>query len=179
MAEGVVTAAFRGIFESFEESQRNKREMYLEVGRAIVSLSIIEEYMAAAFVVLSRPMSEKQAGARFYNSQSINDKLKLLGGAVVKSDWSAGKQKWPPLSAKISSQKWVRNEAAHSSLGFRYEKAARKWHIKLQRQEFDKKKSPGFEISDVRSAAMDLEELSRIMQKFLIQTITFAESRTE
>jgi hypothetical protein len=47
------------------------------------------------------------------------DELKLLDYAVMKSDWSAGKKKWPSLCAKIAKQKWIRNAAAHSSLGFR------------------------------------------------------------
>jgi hypothetical protein len=54
------------------------------------------------------------------------DELKLLDYAVMKSDWSAGKKKWPSLCAKIAKQKWIRNAAAHSSLGFRYENDAKK-----------------------------------------------------
>ena len=180
MAGQTVTDAFRRIFAEFEQQERDKHDMYLEVGRAIVSLSVIEEFMAAAFVALSKPMAEDQAGAMFYECQNITHKLKLLDYAVMKSEWAAGKEKWPSLSAKIAKQIWMRNDAAHSSLGFRYEKNAKKWHIKLQRQEFDrKKKEKDLEIADVQASAIELQELCGVMRKFVVQTLAYADFKIE
>jgi hypothetical protein len=49
----------------------------------------------------------------------------------------------------------------------------KKWHVKLTRQEFDKKHGNDLEIGDVQTAATELEELSRSMRKFSVQTFAY------
>jgi hypothetical protein len=170
-----VSNKLREFVQHFEQQQREKDEMYRQIGRAIVSLSVVEELMAAAFVALSAPMVEDQAGAKFYETQNITHKLKLLDYAIMKTEWFEGKKKWPSLSAKIAKQKWIRNAAAHSSLGFRFERDAKKWHVKLTGQEFDRKRDSTLEIAVIQSAASELEALSRLMQKFLVQTLAYSD----
>lgn len=174
MAESI-SAVFRDFFQSLEESEKDKSKIYREVGRAIVSLSVIEESMAGIFVVLSKPMTESEAGAMFYESQSIPHKLKLVDYALMRTDWSFGIKHWPGLKARIAKQKFIRNDAAHSSLSFKYEKEVRKWFITLRRQEFDKKKGE-LNILDIQAAATDLEDIARSMGNMLAHAIIYSES---
>lgn len=158
--------------ESFKQHEREKDEMYLEVGKAIVNLSVIEEYMASVFVILSRPMAEDAAAAMFYESQNMAHKLKLVGYAVMRTDWAAGKRDWPTLSAKIGKQRFVRNLAAHASMGFTLEKDGKRWRLSLATQELDKKhKRTELKIADMKASADELDDLRRLIQEFLIRTL--------
>jgi len=172
MAENEIREGLRKYFKRLDETERDKSDMYHEVGKAIVNLSVIEEYMAGIFVTLSGPMKEAEAATLFYESQNIAHKIKLVGYALMRSGWTKGASEWPSLSAKIGKQKFVRNMAAHASLGFTQTKEAKGWKVMLTNQELDRKhKRTELEITDMKTAADELDELRRVMQKFLIRAL--------
>lgn len=144
--------------------------MYLQVGRAIVTLSEIKEYLAEMFVLLSKPMSEAQAAKMFYEVQNIAHKIKLLDYAVMRSSWKDGHAKWAKLSARISKQKFVRNVAAHASLEFKQDKENKGWRISLGTQARDNEhRKTDFEIQDVKAAADELVDIHSSIRKLLMQ----------
>jgi hypothetical protein len=165
--------ALRRIAKIQEEQERDRTEMFLQVGRAIVTLSEIEEYMAEIFMVLSEPMSNRDSAAIFYEVQNLSHKLKLVGYAVTKRCWPDGQKRWPELSGRILAQKFVRNVAAHASLEFKQQKGeAKTWRVMLGTQAMDKThKKSEFEIEDMKKAADELQGIQAAVKSFLIHAL--------
>jgi hypothetical protein len=176
----VTAEEVRGVFARLEEQEQDKKEMYHQVGKAIVNLSIIEEFMADLFVTLSRPMTQTKAADMFYESQNLNHKIKLVDYAMMRSEFEYGKKYWPALSAQISKQKFVRNTAAHASIGYTQQKRGERWRISLTTQELNKKhRAQVLEIDDMKVAANELNDMRSQMHKMLIQALRHIGPETE
>src|ERR1700730_8680730 len=106
----------------FAEEREDRREMHLQVGRTIVALSDIEQYLDGLFAILSLPTPPQRSEKMFYNTQSFARRLELVDYAAQRSGETELHEPWENLSARIKMQKVVRNIAAHASIHFRQEK---------------------------------------------------------
>ena len=123
--ERTISALLRQIARDQEEAEKGRREMFLEVGRAIVTLSDIEAFLAELFIYLSDPVSPEQSARTFYGIQNFSQRLELTGYAVVRSLSRENQERWRILSDRIAKQKFIRNVAAHAPNAFHSGKGRR------------------------------------------------------
>lgn len=162
----------------FKEELEDRGEMYLQVGRTIVALSDIEQYLVSFFALFSLPIPEEESERIFYRSQNFNRKLELVDYAVLRSSEAELRDPWNKLSERVKQQKVVRNIAAHASIYFRQERGARRSRAVISASSRDGGgKSRELGIPDVKSAADELEAITRDFRMFLntaIRVITRA-----
>jgi len=73
----IVSQFFRDLAKRQKEEGEARDQMYQEVGRAIITLSEVEQALAEIFVVLSAPRSEKESAKIFYKARDIPAKIDL------------------------------------------------------------------------------------------------------
>ncbi|WP_234682999.1 hypothetical protein [Bradyrhizobium monzae] len=83
----------------FREELQDRSEMHLQVGRTIVALSDIEEYLASFFVIFSLPVPEEESERIFYCHQNFTRKLEIVDYAVLRSAETELRDHWKKLSA--------------------------------------------------------------------------------
>lgn len=157
----------RDLMKRQKEEGAARIEMYQQVGRAIVTLSEIEEALAEVYVFLSAANPEKKSAKKFYKQDSIREKVKLVDAAVDASTRVKRKELWKPLSSRIVSQNMVRNEAAHASVEFHVERASGKWRIAIGTQARKPRKRKDYYIDDVKAAADELHDIWVGIRQFL------------
>jgi hypothetical protein len=154
----------------FREEQEDRREMHLQVGRTIVALSDIEQYLASFFVLFSLPIPELKSEKMFYASHHFSRKLELVDYAAKRSPEAELHKPWSEISERIKQQKLIRNIAAHASLYFKQEKGAPRAKALIVGQAVGSKR-PELGIPDVKKAADELEDIKRALMRFLTPTI--------
>jgi hypothetical protein len=167
---------FRDLIERDRQEKFDRSEMYLQVGRAIVALSEVEEILAEIFVFLSAPMPEARSAKMFYSVQNIAHKIELVDWAMMHSPSAKDKERWRKLSSRVVKQKMVRNTAAHASVQFQREKESKKWRISIGTQARDPRAKRDLAIADVKAAADDLHDIWIEMRRFLMRLVQASEN---
>jgi hypothetical protein len=156
----------------FREEMEDRREMHLQVGRTIVALSDIEQYLAAFFAMFSLPVPEVKSEKMFYAAHNFSRKLELVDYAVKRSPETDLHKPWNEISERIKQQKVIRNIAAHASLYFKQEKgAARSKAIISGASVGSGAKALELGIPDVKKAADELEDIKSGLLKFYSPTL--------
>ncbi|ABD88341.1 hypothetical protein [Rhodopseudomonas palustris] len=150
----------------FKEELEDRSEMHLQVGRTIVALSDIEQYLESFFALFSLPMAEEQSSRMFYSKQNFSSKLGLVDYAMLRSAEKELHKPWIELSERIKQQKVVRNLAAHASIHFKSEKGATRSRVVISASSQGGNSKNELGIPDVRKAADELEAIKRDMIKF-------------
>jgi hypothetical protein len=154
----------------FKQEMEDRSEMHLQVGRAIVTLSEIEGFLAAFFALFSLPMKEEETAGMFYAAQNFNQRLELVDYAVDRSPEIELKKEWATLSARIRQQKFVRNITAHASIEYTQRKDAGSTIVIAQSKGGDSKRKE-LTINDVRKAADELADIYRQLRMYLNKCI--------
>ena len=162
---------FEMMMQRFREEQEDRREMHLQVGRTIVALSDIEQYLEGMFEMLSLPMPIKQSEKMFYGTQSFTRRLELVDYAASRSTETELHEPWEDLSERIKRQKVVRNIAAHASIHFRQEKGQRAKALIVAWSQSSKGKMQELGVPDVKKAADELEDIKKTLAKLYSRTI--------
>jgi hypothetical protein len=156
----------------FREEQQDRNEMHLQVGRTIVSLSDIEQYLESFFALFSLPMQEEESRRIFYGTRNFSQKLELVDYAVFRSGEKELHDPWNKLSERIKQQKVVRNLAAHASVYFKQERGTPRSRAVISASSHGGSgKSKELGIPDVKRAADELEAIKHDLIKFLSSTI--------
>jgi hypothetical protein len=155
--------------ERLVEEQRDKDELFKQVGRAIVTLSNIENLTAMAFATVSQGMTLEEACALFDSYQSFDQKFRLVGYAIRQNDWGNEFTAWEALSKRLQGQKFVRNLAAHQRMQFKQAEKNGRQKVVLTKHWYKKKvhSSKDLEIVDVKAAADTLETIHEEMWDFI------------
>lgn len=150
------------------EEQEDKNELFRQVGRAIVTLSNIENLMAMAFISVTQGMTAAEAGEFFYGQQTFEQKFKLVGYAIQQNDWGDEFAAWEVLSKRLQEQKLVRNLVAHQGMHFKQSGSSGKRKVILTAPWFKKKgRGKELELLDVKTAADKLESIHAEMWEFI------------
>ena len=151
-----------------QQQLEDKNELFKQVGRAIVTLSNIENLMAMAFISVTQGMKAAEAAELFYSYQTLDQKFKLVGYAIQQNDLGDEYDAWQTLSRRLQGQRFVRNLVAHQGMTFKQTAGGGRRKIVLSAPWFRKKKSgKELEIPDVKAAADELEAIHAAMWEFI------------
>lgn len=155
----------RGIHDPTDRRTRN--ELFKQVGRIVVTLSEIENLMAAAFFCVSQGMTIDEAKALFYSYRGFEQQFKLVGYAIAQNDWGGELDTWNKLARRLENQRFVRNFAAHNQLSFREDKKSGKRIATLATSEFKSGVRKEIDAIDLRKAADGLSEIEADLHLFV------------
>jgi hypothetical protein len=90
-----------------------KGEIFAEVGRAIVNLSDIENWISSIYHEYCNPLSTSQSMPVFYEQAGFDRKLKLADLIVRLKAEKKHKEKWIKIIAGLDEHRLIRNLIAH------------------------------------------------------------------
>lgn len=93
-----------------------KRELYQQVGRAIVELSNAENLLAVIFCVLSLPVSLETAKEMFASQGGFEKKLRFVNFMVLRANRSKEVETWKEIYKELNTHRGVRNLIAHQRM---------------------------------------------------------------
>lgn len=161
MAEGVsryteaVTTAF--------VSQQVKRELYEQVGRAIVELSGVEMLLAILFAIIT-PREVPDVATLFWDQNGLEKRIRLIDFMAKGELNDREMSDWQHIRNEIMQHKGVRNLVAHQRLTV--EGAMGEIKATLQ-PPWLKKGGKKLDIEEIRRTADAIEKISKELWSFI------------
>jgi hypothetical protein len=107
-----MTQKISGI-QPLKSGNLERREVFEEVGRAIVHLSDIENLLASLFHVLVRPKAPSPSMELFYDQGTFDKKMKLVDFIFHLRGSKKELERWKKISAQLDAHRSARNLIAH------------------------------------------------------------------
>lgn len=144
---------------------REKRELYEQVGRAIVKLSDIEMLLAMVFVIIT-PRKPEDAAAIFYEQQSLERRLSLVDFMAKGELTDKEMVTWQGINSEIRTHKGLRNLIAHQRMFVGQPNHVGEVQVSLV-PPWLKKGGKELNISEIRRTADALNKIHGDLWKFI------------
>lgn len=162
-----------------------RRQVFEEVGRAIVHLSDIENLLASIFHSLVRPKAPSPSMKIFYDQGGFEKKMKLVDYIFHLEGSKEELERWKNIAAKLEEHRVVRNLIAH--YGMYIDSADRDGRVDVVlhppwlKGRPDRKRTY-LRLAEVRATASALDKIRADLEKFdyyIDQTYMRAELRDD
>jgi hypothetical protein len=162
------THVFSDLISPRQINSDNRDELYWQVGRALVSLSELEQYLAEVFIYLNGAIPEEHSAKLFYGAEGFADKVRLIDIAVLKECSEGARTGWAHISRQITRHRFLRNIAAHSSVRFIQEETPdrRISLVNQARNKWSSSKKRSLEIQDFGKTLNQLDLIVRSVRRF-------------
>lgn len=116
MAKGPIELAPRGV-RPLKSGDLEKRELFEEIGRAIVHLSDIESWLIAIAYHVSSPLAGMKVPEMFYAIVGFEKRLQFADVVVEIEARKDEKARWRAIVSELKHHRQIRNFIAHNAMG--------------------------------------------------------------
>lgn len=146
-----------------QPSEKAKRELYEQVGRAVVGLSNLEMLLAMLFAIIT-PRETSDVADFFYDQNGLEKRIRLIDFMAKGELTEAEMKTWQKVRQGILEHKGVRNLVAHQRMYI--EQAGNGVQVTL-RPPWLKKGGKDLDTPAIKKTADALEELKDDLWAFI------------